>query len=87
MRSLTTTKFWEGYSALPLEIKNAARKQYRIWQSNPRHPSLHFKPIGELWSVRVTQDYRALALFEDDTYHWIWIGTHSEYDRILKGKE
>jgi hypothetical protein len=37
--------------------------------------------------VRVTQDYRALALFEDDTYHWIWIGTHSEYDRILKGKE
>jgi hypothetical protein len=87
MKSLTTTKFWVGYSELPPEIKKAARKQYRFWQSNPRHPSLQFKPIGELWSVRVTQDYRALAILEDDIYYWIWIGTHTEYDRILKGKQ
>ena len=86
MKSLITTSFWEGYTALPLEVRKAARKQYRLWQSNPRHSSLQFKPIGELWSVRVTQDYRALAIIEEGAYHWIWIGTHAEYDKILRGK-
>ena len=29
---------------------------------------------------------RALALLEDDCYYWIWIGTHAEYNQILKGQ-
>jgi hypothetical protein len=86
MKSFATPKFWQAYAKLPEPIQKAARKQYLLWQSNPRHPSLQFKPIGELWSVRVTQDHRALALLEDDRYFWIWIGTHAEYDQILKGK-
>ena len=84
MKSFGTPKFWEAYAELPPRIKKAARKQYQLWQSDPRHSSLQFKQIEELWSVRVTQDYRALALFEDDAYHWIWIGTHAEYDQILR---
>ncbi len=86
MKSSTTARFWRGYREIPKEVQSAARKQYRLWQDNPRHRSLNFKPIGHLWSVRVTDDYRALALFDQGTYFWFWIGTHAEYDQILRGK-
>jgi hypothetical protein len=49
------------------------------------NPSLHFKRIGDLWSVRVGLHYRALALAEADGAHRFWIGTHAEYDRMLGG--
>ena len=72
-------------SNFPGAIQKAALKQYRTWQSDPRHRSLHFKPIGDLWSVRVTDDYRALAIYENGTYYWFWIGSHAEYDQIIRG--
>jgi hypothetical protein len=46
MKSLTTPRFWQAYGDLPPEIKLAARKQYRLWKDNPRHPSLQFKKAG-----------------------------------------
>jgi hypothetical protein len=85
MKSLVTPKFWKAFAELPEAIQKAARKQYLLWLSNPQHPSLQFKPIGPLWSVSVTQDYRALAILEDGVCYWIWIGTHADYDRILRG--
>lgn len=84
MKSSATLKFWEAFNSLPQTVQHTARKQYDLWQSNPQHPSLQFKPIGELWSVRVTHDYRALAFVENDTYYWFWIGTHVHYNRILR---
>lgn len=53
-------------------------------KTNPRHPSLHFKKVGELWSARIDDNYRALALEGADGFHWIWIGNHAEYDRLIK---
>lgn len=29
--------------------------------------------------------YRALALVENDVAIWFWIGTHSEYDKVVRG--
>lgn len=85
MKSFTTPEFWHSYAALSSTIRQEARKTYRLWQADPQYPSLHFKKIsGNLWSVRVTRDYRALALKKKDGYYWIWIGTHSEYDKLLK---
>ena len=83
MRSSTTPDFWESYLELPPETKAKARRAYRLWQNNPRHPSLHFKKVGELWSVRIDRDYRALALDVDDLLYWFWIGDHREYDRLI----
>jgi hypothetical protein len=37
-----------------------------------------------VWSVRVGLDYRALATAEADGYSWFWIGTHAEYDRLVR---
>ena len=27
--------------------------------------------------------YRALAVRRGDAFHWFWIGTHDEYERII----
>lgn len=84
MKSLTTPDFWVAYVKLPLKIKQKARKAYQLWQENQSHPSLHFKKVGKnLWSVRITQNYRALALKKGDDYYWVWIGTHDEYEALL----
>jgi len=88
MKSFTTPDFWRTYSALPLSVKKQAQKAYQIWLNNQSYPSLHFKKVGKnLWSARITRDYRALALKRGDDYYWIWIGTHSEYEIFLKSED
>ena len=84
MRSFTTPDFWQAYAALPQPIQKKAQRAYQLWQENQFHPSLHFKKVGRnLWSARITLDYRALAIKQGDDYYWIWIGTHDEYEALL----
>ena len=72
MKSWTTPDFWNSYAQLPLKIKKQARKAYRLWQENQSHPSLHFKKVGKnLWSARITQNYRTLALKKGDDFYWV----------------
>ena len=58
-----------------------ADKNYDILKKDPKHPSLRFKKIGKLWSVRVGIYYRALGIEEDIV--WFWIGSHADYDKLL----
>ena len=83
MRSSTTPDFWDAYAALPPEIKARARLTYRLWRRNARHPSLRFKKTGEVWSIRIGGGYRALALLQEDTFYWFWIGERDAYRRLL----
>jgi hypothetical protein len=84
MKSFTTPDFWNSYAALPPEIKEQTRKTYRSWIENPSYPSLHFKKVGKnLWSVRITRNYRALALKKGEDFYWIWIGPHDQYEILL----
>ncbi|MGH9600509.1 MAG: hypothetical protein ACRD27_11640 [Terracidiphilus sp.] len=67
--------FWREYLALPQEVRNRADKQFALLKANPRHPSLQFKQVGkrhgnEIWSARVTLNYRALAIRRPDGYLW-----------------
>jgi hypothetical protein len=84
-RSRTLPEFWRHYDGLPEEIRRRAVKRYAIFAQNPRHPSLQLKPVGEFWSIRVTEAYRALAVREENVFTWFWIGTHDEYERSIKG--
>ena len=34
------------------------------------------------YSIRVGDQYRALARRVGETIIWVWIGTHSDYDRL-----
>jgi len=83
LKHYASPKFWELYRALPGDIRELANKNYQLLKSNPRYPSLHFKRIGDLWSVRVGQHYRALGVDVEDGIYWIWIGTHADYDKIV----
>jgi hypothetical protein len=49
-----------------------------------RHPSLHFKPVGLYWSVRIGRRHRALAVRDGDELVWFWIGSHADYDQRLR---
>lgn len=50
---------------------------------NPQHPSLHFKTVGKYRSVRVGLHYRALAVEATGGLVWFWIGSHSDYDKMM----
>jgi hypothetical protein len=84
MKSRAVRSFWDGYHALPEEIQKSALKQYKLWLDDPRHRSLRFKKVGEHWSARVTDAYRAVGIMDGDCVIWYFIGTHAEYGRVLK---
>ncbi len=85
MKHQTTPRFWDFYKALPPEIQILADKQHVLLEENPKHPSLHFKRMKrDLWSVRVNDSYRALALEVEDGFLWFWIGLHNEYERQIR---
>ena len=62
MKHLASPKFWACYETLPKVMRDLADKNFELLKANPKHPSLHFKQIGNLWSVRVGKHYRALGL-------------------------
>ena len=83
MNSSTTPKFRDHFRDLPMETQELARKNFKLWLRDPRHPSLRFKKVGKHWSVRIGRDYRALADFIGDSFEWFWIGPHEDYKFIL----
>ena len=62
MKHFASRRFWRLYDALPADIRAVADKNYQLLKADPAHPSLHFKKIGKLWSVRVGIHHRALAV-------------------------
>ena len=81
-----TTRFWQCFRQLPSSVQAISKKNFELLKANQSHPSLHFKKIGKLWSVRAGLNYRALAVEDGKDFIWVWIGTHDEYQRMLKGK-
>jgi hypothetical protein len=87
MRSLLTDDFIDCFSKLPANVKELARKNYKLWKRNPSHPGLNFKPIGKrlpAFSIRIGIGWRALAVKDNDDILWFWIGSHTEYDKLIK---
>jgi len=80
----TTARFWKCFGKLPEPVQKLSRKNFELLKTNPSHPSLHFKKVGKLWSVRVGVHYRALAIEDDKDFIWIWIGTHDEYKKMIQ---
>lgn len=86
MKSATVPSFWETYAKLDETVKQRARKAFELWSENPFHPSLHFKCVNseeDIWSVRITINYRALGVLDEGTVTWFWIGSHKEYERYF----
>ena len=86
MNSYLTEDFLECFGKLPQEIKEKARRNYRLWRQNPNHPSLQFKRVHTrepIYAVRVGIGWRVLGLREDNGIYWFWIGPHGEYEKLL----
>ena len=84
MQHFTTPRFWRLYNALPEEVRDLADKNFALLESDPDHPSLHFKRIGGFWSARVGLHYRVLANDRAEGVVWFWIGPHAEYDALIR---
>ncbi len=86
MNSRTTRRFRELLGSLPLHVRQQAREAYRLFRQNPAHPGLRFKQVQvdpPVYSARIGISYRALGVRDGDTIIWFWIGSHSDYDKIL----
>jgi hypothetical protein len=71
---------------LPEPIKERAREAYGRFAENPEHPGLRFKQVHakeQVYSVRISRDYRALGVRQDDEMVWFWIGSHANYDDLI----
>lgn len=87
MISRANPRFWKCFRALPKAIQAKAKEAYVLFRSNPWYPSLHFKSVHSslpVHSVRITKDYRAVGILDGEKILWFWIGTHADYDALLK---
>jgi hypothetical protein len=88
MKSELTIEFIQYFAELPERVKKTARKNYQLWKQNPSHPSLEFKKLNTkqpVYSVRAGMGWRAVGVMKNsDTIIWFWIGSHSNYDKLLK---
>jgi len=85
--SRTTRRFRRCFGALPVEIQDQAREAFRRFSENPSHPGLRFRcvhPTDPIFSVRVSLESRALAVRDGDVLVWFWIGSHSDYETLLR---
>jgi hypothetical protein len=86
VNSHLTKDFVKLFKNLPNRLKILARKNYLIWKDNPNHPSLNFKEIkskSNIYSVRIGIGWRAIGVINNYNIIWFWIGTHSEYDKLI----
>ena len=84
MNHFTSPSFWETFDNLPADIQKLAKKNYKLLKSNPKHPSLHFKKVKNYHSIRIGIRYRAVAVEIEDGLLWFWIGSHNDYDKLIK---
>ena len=84
MNHFASRGFWRCYNALPANIQELADKNFALLRADPNHRSLHFKKVGRFRSARVGLQHRALAVEVDNGLLWFWIGSHAEYERMIK---
>jgi hypothetical protein len=86
VKSQLNEAFLDCYARLPAAVREQARRSYRLWRKAPNHPGVRFKRVHStepIYSARVGLGWRALGLPEGDTVTWFWIGSHSEYDKLI----
>ena len=84
MKHLASPAYWDAYQKLPDAVRELADKNFALLKDNSQHPSLHFKKAGRFWSARIGLRYRALAAEIDGGLLWFWIGSHADYDRLIR---
>ena len=79
-----TNRFWKLFESLPDHMQKMAKRNFELLKVNPLHPSLHFKKVGDFWSIRVGVNHRALAIQDGHDFIWVWIGSHDKYEQMIR---
>jgi mRNA-degrading endonuclease RelE of RelBE toxin-antitoxin system len=91
MKYKADSKYWDLYEKLDPKIKALAKKSFELLKTDIHHPSLKLKKLERsgLWSARVGPNYRVLGVAMPDQKGiiWIWIGSHEQYNTLLKGRK
>ena len=83
-RSFALPEFWKSYQKLPAHVRDLADKKFELFTRDRFNASLGLKQKGEVWTVDVGRSYRAIALREENDFHWFWIGSHEAYNQLLR---
>lgn len=86
MKSAATEDFWHLYYRMPEGVRQQSRQAYRLFISNPDHPSLRFKKLngpGDYWSVRFGGGYRSVCRREGENVTWFWVGTRQDFAKMF----
>ena len=59
-------------------------KKIRPFEQDPFHPSLEFRAKGKVWTIAIGRSYRAIARRCGNDLHWVWIGSHEDYNNVLR---
>lgn len=84
LHSFLTPTFRKLYAELPENVQRLAEEKYRLFRTNPLHPSLQFQQKGQVWTVAIGRSYRAIGRRTGDDIHWVWIGSHEAYNNMLQ---
>jgi len=79
-----TARFWRLFNRLPENLQEKAKRNFDLIKKESLYPSLHFKKVGNFWSARVGISHRALAIKDGQDFIWVWIGSHTEYERMIR---
>ena len=89
IKSYRKWQFKQQYEKLPPHVKAVAERKFKMFLNNPNHPSFRARIIGKTknWEFphheySITMKYRATCFKDGDTYVWVFIGTHDEFDRL-----
>ena len=72
---------------LPKQVQAQTQAAYRQFKKDPHYPSLRFKKVHQnlpIYSVRISNNYRAVGQLDGDTVIWFWVGSHSQYEKLLE---
>jgi len=91
MISLRMWEFKRQLASLPAEVQRRTRAKYKLFRQNPHHSGLRRHRLTRhppYESVSITMNYRAvfrpgIRQKDQDVYVWVWIGTHSDFDRAF----
>lgn len=88
MNSQTTRHFRDLLASLPEHVQRHAEDAYALFQQNSSHPGLRFEQVDSgpppVYSARVGMGHRAVGSVRGNTVVWFWIGSHADYDKLLK---
>lgn len=83
MISRTSSRFWKCYRKLPKHIRKEARKAKESILSKSSLQKGTFYPSNFFFAY-ISKDYPAVGIQQNNQIIWFWLGSHNDYDNLLK---